>query len=277
MSNSENQMFIDLLLEKKAKYEETNPLMKFVVLISMSIVVLTLTDLRILYLIILLSLVYYRLGNFPYNVAKPKIKMLVTFSMTILFVQVIFIQEGEILFYLLPKTSFSDPFIPIYSKGVYTGLLLTGRFWGVISMSWIFVNTTNPFVFARSITKIKVPYMIAYALSLSLRFAPIFAIETSNIQKAQNARGLNTRASSLQGLVNILKFTLVPLLVSALNRIRGITISMDGRAFGLYSERSYLEDLRLKYSDLVKFFLFILLIIFLVSFQIRENIFVNFL
>ncbi|MHA1331329.1 MAG: energy-coupling factor transporter transmembrane component T family protein, partial [Candidatus Hodarchaeales archaeon] len=137
--------------------------------------------------------------------------------------------------------------------------------------------TTNPFSFAHSLTKIKVPYMIAYALSLSLRFAPIFTIETINIQKAQSARGLNTKATSIRGLSNIIQFTLVPLMVSTLDRIRGITISMDGRAFGLFSERTYLEDIPFKRSDLVKLTLFILSILLLIFIEIRGNIFVNLL
>ncbi len=84
--------------------------------------------------------------------------------------------------------------------------------------------------------------------------------EITIIRKAQQTRGLNTNPNSLRGAFNILKFTLFPLISSTLNRIRDITLSMEGRAFGLYEQRTSLKEIQLRLSDGFKLFVVILIL-----------------
>jgi len=238
--------------DSKVVVRETNPLVKFLFVILLSVLLFNLYNLVKVYSMLILVLAYYKVGKFPYNVAKPRIRMMTIFCIFILIVQVLFVHEGEFLFYLIPAIGFFGPFIPIYETGLFIGLLIIGRFIGIIAISWVFINSTNPFSFARSLIKLKIPYRIAYTMSLSLRFAPVFTIETNIIQKAQNARGLNTNPNTFLGLVNLLRYTLIPLIGSTLERIKDITISMEGRGFGCYSERTYLFETHFYLKDLLK-------------------------
>ena len=240
--------------------EETNPIIKFVIVILIAIYYFIVTDLYKLYIILAFVLLYFNLKSFSYQVSKPKYKFLLFFSIIIFSVQIFSLQQGEFLFYLIPPISSFGPFIPVYYEGVYFGLLLLGRFWGVITISWVFIDSTNPFSFAQSLTKIGIPYRIAYSLSLSLRFTPVLNTEISIIRKAQQTRGLNTNPNSLRGAFNILKFTLFPLISSTLNRIRDITLSMEGRAFGLYEQRTSLKEIPLRLSDVFRLFVIILIL-----------------
>ncbi len=246
--------------DSRVVVKETNPLVKFIFVFFLSILLFNLYDLIKIYSILILILAYYKVGKFPYNVAKPRIRMMIIFSTFILIVQVLFVHDGKFLFYLIPNISIFGPFIPVYEMGLFNGLLIIGRFIGIIAISWVFVNSTNPFSFARSLIKLKIPYRIAYTMALSLRFAPVFTIETNIIQKAQSARGLNTNPNTFRGLVNLLRYTLIPLIGSTLERIKDITISMEGRGFGCYSERTYLFETPFYLKDLLKLFIGTLLI-----------------
>ena len=231
---------------------ETNPIVKFLIIILIAVYYFIETDLYKIYLILAIILLYFNFMSLPYQISRPKYKFLLFFSLIIFFVQILTLHKGELLFYLIPKISLIGPFIPVYYDGLYFGLLLLGRFWGVITISWVFIDSTNPFNFAQSLTKIGVPYRIAYSLSLSLRFTPVLNTEITIIRRAQQTRGLNTNPNSIKGAYNLLKYTLFPLISSTLNRIRDITLSMESRAFGLYEQRTSLKEIPLRVSDLFK-------------------------
>ena len=231
----------------------TNPLLKFMMIISISLFLFLNIELLKIYFIVFIGISYYTTQTFAYQVSKPKYKMLLLFTTIILAVQVLTVKTGKFYFYLFPKILQIGPFIPIFEFGLHNGLLLVGRFWGIIIISWVFIDSTNQFDFAHSLTIIKIPYRIAYSLSLSLRFTPIVSQELDIIRGAQQTRGLNTNPSTLRGVYNNLKFTMLPLISSTLNRIKDITISMDGRGFGVYSERTRIKEVPLTFTDIIKF------------------------
>jgi energy-coupling factor transport system permease protein len=255
---------LDISLVKKGGISKTNPMVKFIIVVFISFALFFYLGLIKIYGIVFILIIFFLLWPLPYEIAKPRYKMIVTFSVTIFLVQILFNQNGDLLFHIFNfKIGNSGPFFPIYSQGVYQGLLLMGRFWGLISVSWIFVNSTNPFEFAHSLTKIKIPYRIAFTLSLALRFAPVFSNETKIIRNAQQARGLNIKSNNISGIKNILKFTLIPLIGSTLNRILGLTISMQGRACGSYNNRSYVSEVPFTVSDLLKLIIIIAFLVIL--------------
>lgn len=226
-------------------------MVKFILLIFYSLTLFLTSNLIKIYFLLFVILLLHYFGKFPYETAKPKYKMLVVFSFMIFIVQAIFNDEGVFLFHLIPfRIGELGPLIPIHSIGLIHGLLLIGRFLGLVSISWIFVNSTNPFDFAQSLTKFRVPYRFAYTLSLALRFSPVLSLETQIVQDAQSARGLNV-STNPRGILNTLRYTLLPLISSTLNRIRDITLSMEGRAFGYYQQRTYVREIPLRYIDIM--------------------------
>ncbi|MFX1285935.1 MAG: energy-coupling factor transporter transmembrane component T [Promethearchaeota archaeon] len=238
-------------MEKDQKIS-TNPLVKFFVVILVSLILFGSSEIIKIYCIVFAIVTIYLFGGLTLNVAKPRYKMIFFFSFTIFLVQILFVHRGDLVIHLIPSFGNYGPFFPVYEEGIYQGLIIIGRFWGLISISWVFINSTNPFDFAQSLTKIGVPYRFAYSLSLALRFAPVFSIETNIIQNAQQARGLNVNPNNIRGIMNLLQYTLIPMISSTLNRIRDITISMDGRAFGCYSTRSYIKDIPFTLKDWIK-------------------------
>ncbi len=243
----------------------TNPLIKFLAIILISVYYFMITDLIRMYLLILIVVLYYTLNSFPYQVSKPRYRFLFIFSILIFSVQILTVRQGSFLFHMIPEIAEFGPFFPIYERGAFFGFLLVGRFLGVITVSWVFIDSTNPFDFAQSLTKIKIPYRLAYSLSLALRFTPVLNTEILTIRNAQQTRGLNTSPNTVKGTFNILKFTLYPIISSTLNRIKYITLSMEGRAFGLYADRNPLNEVELQIIDLLKLLILIIVLFLLLS------------
>lgn len=249
MHEDQRQYLHEILLEKDQTIG-TNPLVKFLAVIVVSLILFGTSDLMKIYCIVISIILLFIFGKFQFNVARPRYKMMFIFSFTIFLIQILFVHEGTLVLFLIPlEIGGSGPFFPIYEQGIYTGLILIGRFWGLISISWLFINSTNPFDFAQSLTKIGINYRFAYSLSLALRFMPVFNIETNIVRNAQQARGLNVNPNNLKGIMNLLRYTLIPMIGSTLNRIRDITISMDGRAFGSYTTRSYIREIPFTFLD----------------------------
>lgn len=104
----------------------------------------------------------------------------------------------------------------------------------------LFVCTTNPSEFAASLNRIGISYRVSYAVALALRYIPDIQREYRDISLAQQARG--TEMSKKAGLIDRLKAvsaTLVPLVLSSVERIETISNAMELRGFGKNRKRSW--------------------------------------
>jgi energy-coupling factor transport system permease protein len=69
-------------------------------------------------------------------------------------------------------------------------------------------------------------------LVIAFKFVPIFVAELERLIKAQAARGMNVFEGNLVRRVTKLTSLLVPLFVSALQRVKALSVAMEARCFG---------------------------------------------
>jgi energy-coupling factor transport system permease protein len=67
------------------------------------------------------------------------------------------------------------------------------------------------------------------------------------IKKAQTARGVDLEGVS--SVVNLVRYTFFPWIHSALERADALTLSMEGRCFGMYKKRTFLKESTFSYYD----------------------------
>ena len=116
----------------------------------------------------------------------------------------------------------------------------------------LFVSTTNPSEFAASLNRIGVSYKISYAVALALRYIPDIQREYRDISLAQQARG--TEMSKKASLVKRLKAasnSLIPLILSSLDRIETISNAMELRGFGKNPRRTWYSGRKFSKMDIV--------------------------
>src|SRR5271157_5935069 len=115
--------------------------------------------------------------------------------------------------------------------------------------SAVFVFTTDPNELAYALMKAGLPYRFGFMLVTAIRFIPIFESEAGTVRNAQAARGLEIDQGGARGILKTVRYTIMPLIVSALSKVDVLVISMEGRAFGLTASRSFLRPVRFGAAD----------------------------
>lgn len=218
--------------------EKVNPVVKLFALVMGAIMVFFIDSVFILFCFVLLLIAF----KIIYNIKGRFGKGILFLVVAIFLAQIVFVPQGEVIAKLwVFKLTWGS---------IKTGFLIAGRFFSLITMSWIFVGTTEPKNLASGLANIGVPYRYSFLLILAMRFAPIFQFELSNVQQAQKIRGLKID-KGFKGLIKSIRYTTLPLLFSALSKVNTLASSMEGRGFGVYKKKTFLHPVRFTLWDAV--------------------------
>ncbi|NHV98405.1 MAG: energy-coupling factor transporter transmembrane protein EcfT [Thaumarchaeota archaeon] len=156
-------------------------------------------------------------------------------------------------FILLPELRILSPnpsLITLLVEGVAYGITIALRFSCIIYSAFIFMMTTRLNDLAYMLVKLGMPYRYSFMIITSFRLIPSLEKYAENIKYAQLARGLNLdRAGILRRYFNFVKYTVKPLLISALRGSLTLAISMDSACFGAYRSRVFLNDVPYSKQD----------------------------
>jgi energy-coupling factor transport system permease protein len=180
----------------------------------------------------------FRLAGFvPWRI--PGIRLCLTVGVALMLAQVAVVRQGELVLG------------PITDAGLIAGVRAAGRLLAVIMLSTLFVTTTEPFSLATAMMKAGLPYRWGFALVTAMRLAPIFRLEAHHVYRAQLVRGVAYDAGVPRRVWLVLHHLYFPLIVSALRTAHSLSLSMEGRGFGLQPRRTYLREVRAGTADLV--------------------------
>ena len=125
------------------------------------------------------------------------------------------------------------------------------KYLATIPIVLLFVTTTEPSEFASSLNRIGVNYKIAYSVSLALRYIPDIQREYHDITLSLQARGVEmSKKASLRSRLKTASGTLVPLILSSMDRIEVISNAMELRSFGKNKKRTWYRYRRFSAWDL---------------------------
>jgi energy-coupling factor transport system permease protein len=155
--------------------------------------------------------------------------------------QVLFNRQGAVIFQL-------GPLAPT-TGGVAAGVYVGGRFLTVVLASYLFVLTTDPSDLAYALMRAGLPYRYGFALVTALRMVALFEQEGQTVYRAQLARGVQYDVRHPRRLLLLAQQFFLPLLVSALGKVDSLAVSMEGRCFGKYRTRTFLQQVHLTRAD----------------------------
>ncbi|WP_214851636.1 energy-coupling factor transporter transmembrane component T [Exiguobacterium sp. s193] len=146
-------------------------------------------------------------------------------------VQLFFTREGTVLFEL--------GWLKIYSEGLRLAIIVSLRFFYLVSITTLVTLTTSPIELTDAIELLLKPFKIvrvptheiALMLSISLRFLPTLAEETEKIMKAQQARGVDLAAGPIKERLRAIIPLLIPLFISAFKRAEDLATAMEARGY----------------------------------------------
>jgi energy-coupling factor transport system permease protein len=217
-----------------SRLQQVHPLCKLGVLVSFT--VLTFAVRQPWHALVLFAVILggYGLAGITLRGLLRRLRTILLFGLMIIIIQLIFHRGGQVLFtWEVGARQFS-----VYSEGVAAGVMMAFRFINVITASHLFVLTTDPNRLAHALMTVGLPYVHGFMLITALRFVPVFRYELGQIRVAQQAKGIRLDRS-LKGLYRGVRYLLLPVVVSALSKVDALTVSMEGRAFGLYPKRTF--------------------------------------
>jgi energy-coupling factor transport system permease protein len=188
---------------------------------------------------------FYRSAGLNFSFFLRKLRFFLVFGVLILVVQVLAVREGMLLLVFGPGWAR----IAVWSEGLFSGMTMMLRFLNVVGSSFLFITVTDPNRLAYALMQLGLPYRPGFMLVTALRFIPVFHLELEQVRNAQMAKGIELEKLSPFKLVVAVRYLLAPLVISALGRVDALAVSMESRAFGLYSGRTYLERHELSARD----------------------------
>ena len=229
-----------------------NPVSNLIILICLIVLILFFNNPLFSFLLLIIILSLYLSAGLQSAMIIKKGRFLVYFSIIIFFFQLIFYSKGTVLFRVIPQSS---PIFPgalsITTAGVMLGISMMLRFLGIVLASLLFVAITDPNKLAYSLMRLGLPYRFGFMFVTALRFLPLFEIEANTVRKAQLSRGIKLKNRGIKGIYTHIKYTMRPLIVSALQKAETVARAMEGRGFGVYSQRSYIDKIQITKKDMV--------------------------
>ncbi|MBS7609972.1 energy-coupling factor transporter transmembrane protein EcfT [Candidatus Bathyarchaeota archaeon] len=162
---------------------------------------------------------------------------------------------------------------PLILEGIAYGTIIALRFSCIIYSALIFLMTTKTKDFVYSITRLGIPYRYGFMLMTIFQLIPSFEAEMNNIKYAQMARGLILEGNTFfKKYRNFFKYTIQPILISSLRKGIELATAMDSACFGIYKNRTYLEEVKYSNLDFILSFISIISTIIVFYLYITGNI-----
>ena len=208
-------------------------------------------DIRIIAALIVAGLFLLQQSAVPFRIYKPL--LLATFAVLLLNALFIFLLAPKQGVEVIGSETVLLELIGSYSLSVETVfylLTVTLKYFSMFPIALVFVFTTHPSEFSASLNRIGVPYKIAYAVSLTLRYLPEIKNDFITIMHAQQARGVDLSSkASLRQRIKGVGSILGPLLFNSLDRADTISNAMMLRGFGRHQQRSWYNAKAMRARD----------------------------
>jgi len=219
---------------------QLNGITKFVLFIAWVTVVLTTFDLRLIGGLVCVGLLLLNMTHVPVKAYRTLlIATASVLSLNALFMFLLAPQQGTEYIgtetILLPLGFYS-----ITQETLFYLITVTLKYFSMFPIALVFVFTTHPTEFSASLNRLGVPYKIAYAVSLTLRYLPEIKKDYVNIMHAQQARGIElSKKASFFARLKSLASILGPLIFSSLDKTEEISNAMTLRGFGRHQSRTW--------------------------------------
>lgn len=220
-----------------------DPRTKLVMVLIISTLAIIYNDLlNLLALLILATIIAIAMKSDLISILK-RIKKLLLLMIAIAFVQSISSKTGNIVLSI-------GGFILITDFGLIKALEFILRI-GIIIISSVIITTSNSREIVQGLVQMKVPYEIAFMVSIAIRFLPIFRDEMVDKVVALQLRGVDLRKINFKEKIKIYKYLLLPITTNSILKAKELSIAMEMRGFRAYPQRTSFLVLKMRMMDYI--------------------------
>ena len=234
--------------------------------------VLQVWDLRVVLLLLLIAVGYYRTASIPWRHIRRNWTVAFVFIGFLVLVNAILsggqtsevsLAEAHVLFQL--------PLLgtPMSAESITLAITLFFRYLAMATIGFPVAFAIAPSDFGAAFHRLGVPEKFAFGIDLTFRFLPSLANDFQNTTDAQRIRGFDWSegATGLLGRVRRAGPVIVPTVVNAIAGAEDTIDAMDLRGFGT-GRRSWLRELRYDRQDwlVLGFFIGLLVLVTIAGF-----------
>lgn len=172
-----------------------------------------------------------------------RLRRLIYLVLVIALVQSLFTNIGEPILSIGRLTLITD-------YGIKRALEFILRISIVIVSAGILTTSTSRDL-VQGLIQMKIPYEIAFMVSIAIRFLPIFREEMIDSMIAIQLRGVDFKKTKLKDKLKIYKYIFLPIVVNSILKARELSAAMEMRGFRAYGERTSFRVLKMESWDYI--------------------------
>jgi energy-coupling factor transport system permease protein len=104
-------------------------------------------------------------------------------------------------------------------------------------------------VLVQALLQLRMPYQLAFMLSIGLRFVPLFGESYRDSLNAMQLRGVDLRKIKFRARLRIYTWLIMPTIASGIHQARKLAMAMELRGFGAHGCRTSFAPLRMRRLD----------------------------
>jgi energy-coupling factor transport system permease protein len=243
-------------------FKNFDPRTKLAIVAGLSSIAVFIQHVYVLLFILILSVVLSMLFYGNLLVTLKKTKNIWYLFIAIVLLQSIFTREGRSL---LEIGSFTFLTTGGLLKGVEFFLRIS-----IIIFSATIVASSGYREIVQGFVQMRLPYEIAFMISVGIRFLPLLRDEFKDVLTAIQLRGIDIKRITIKKKIKIYSYIFMPIIAGAVKKAYQLSIAMEIRAFRAYPKRTSYLILTLRLSD---YLIIILALLFTVAIFIIYYVF----
>ncbi len=219
-------------------------------------------------LLFICALLTIALSKISFKVIAKSLKMIVVLVVFTGVLQIIYNDEGTVLWKPFEQFDFQ-----ITTGGIFSSVFIIVRIVSLILFSSLLTYTTSPTALSDAIERLLSPLKLfkvnvnslAMMMTIALRFIPTLIEEIDIIMSAQKARGADLETGTLVERAKALVPVFIPLIVSSFRRAYELAFAMECRCYTGDNKRTRMKEMKLGARDYIAFAVLALLVAVVVA------------
>lgn len=235
-------MAVEMLgyIEKRSPIHRLTGATKLICFLLWTIATIVTYDTRVLALLLFASLGLFYLSHISFK----EVRFVLLFTLTFILLNTIAVylfapEQGVAIYGTRHVLVEGIGRFTVTAEQLFYLLNLILKYSAIVPIAVLFLVTTHPTEFAASLNRIGIPYKVAFAVSLALRYIPDIQRDFRTIKDAQEARGVALSDAPLRQRIRNSLNILLPLIFTSLERIEVVSNAMDLRGFGAGKKRTW--------------------------------------
>lgn len=172
-----------------------------------------------------------------------KLKRLWQVIILVAILQSLFQPSGRVLL------SFYD-FTIISTGGLLKGIVVLCRLANLI-MGGAMLAKCGSRSLIRAMIQMKIPYELAYMVSIAIRFLPVFSSELKDALISLQLRGVDIGRIKWNKRIKVYSYLMLPVVAGSIAKAQDLAIAMEMRGFRAYPKRTSYYILQMKPVDIL--------------------------